>query len=234
MKKSLLIILLLPILVFSQNNQVPDSFKHLKKIRFQQRNFIDIFTSDEVDTNVSLISIDQGSFKYEPLHPICLVKINPNEPKYLIGFCEGASDDPTFEIFKVVNNKYIHLDGVSGETIYIPGNGNIYVSGRMNEMFERKRKFQLKNDQLVEVKQPYYHVGMKTITKKPIKLYSNISCTESVASLPSNSQIEVLVSNIKDETEFKFLIKTSFGLIGWWELDSFYSEEVEGLWFLGD
>ena len=98
-------------------------------------------------------------------------------------------------------------------------------------MFNMRRKFLLKNNSCIEVKQPFYYVGLKTITLKPIQLYRSKEQKEIIAKLFSNSPIEVLINS----GEF-YLLKSSFGLVGWIKIPEtlIQTSPIKGLYFAGD
>ena len=132
-----------------------------------------------------------------------------------ICFIEGASADPEFEIYKK-NGKQI--GAIACLNFYITDAGTIYTSGHTNSMFDKRRKFQILNDTILEVQQPFRYVGIKGQTLKPITLYQSKSGNEIVAQLPAKYEIEILLSESTGndfDTERNYLVKTEFGLIGW-------------------
>ena len=98
-------------------------------------------------------------------------------------------------------------------------------------MFNKMRKYTLTANVINEVKQPYYYVGLNTETTKSIKIFSSKRLENVVASLPKNSPIEVVIN----EDEF-YLIKTSFGLIGWVKIPECIISDtpIKGLYYAGD
>ena len=194
------------------------------------------FISQDSDKDVASIKIEDPYFEYEFIKPICITKIDKKaKSDYFVGFTEGPSGDPSFEFYKIENGEYKYKFGLPGLQVYIPGNGNIYTSGIVNNMFDVKAKFRFENDNVQEVSQPFYYVGFETKTLEHIKLYSDKSFSRVVATLPPNSEIELIAAETNsDRTKHYFLIKTSFGLLGWWELDDFFSKKIEGLYFRGD
>ncbi len=173
---------------------------------------------------------------------------NTSKNQYLVIFCEGASADPFFEIYHIVGEKQEidssfqiyaiineakrKIGGISGLEIVIPGNGNVYVSGHTNNMFNMRRKFTLKDDQLEEVKQPFYYVGLVTETTQSVKLYIDFNYKEIVAQLPAGYIVEVLINKGDN-----YLIKTPFGLTGWINIPfGTMSEQtpIKGIYFAGD
>jgi len=173
---------------------------------------------------------------------------NTSKNEYLVIFCEGISVDPFFEIYRIVGEKQEidssfqiyaitneakrKIGGISGLEIVIPGNGNVYVYGHTNNMFNMRRKFTLKDDQLEEIKQPFYYVGLVSKTTQSVNLFSDISSKEKVAQLPAGYEVEVLINKGDN-----YLIKTPFGLTGWISIPfGTMSEQtpIKGIYFAGD
>ncbi len=106
-------------------------------------------------------------------------------------------------------------------------------------MYNRKRKFQIQNETINEIKQPYNYVGLKGKTLKDIVLYSEKDGNEVAAKLQAGYEIEILLaeSSTKDyEIDHLFLVKTDFGLVGWLRLadEDTYGAILKELYFAGD
>ena len=91
-------------------------------------------------------------------------------------------------------------------------------------------KWKFDGVEFVEVDQAFYYVGLKTKNTEPITLYSDEKLTKEIAHLPANAEIEVVLYNDK-----KYLIKTSFGLLGWFYFgnSSLRCYEIPDIWFAG-
>lgn len=149
-----------------------------------------------------------------------------------IGFTFGMSVDPEFILF---NSKNKIIGRVYAWNLYLNSNGVFYTSGHVNNFFDQKRKFEINGDTIIEIKQPFYHVGLKSTTKEQITLYSDKRGGEVVAVLPKNYEIEILLAEYgKNEmgAERYFLVKTKFGLVGWINYES--PTAIEGLYYAGD
>ncbi len=225
--KKLSLLLLLTFVFLSGQSQNREYFKNLKEFKY---GVYALPTSEVIDT-----TFDWGDW----METVALVQVYPNQKdEIVIAFSEGPSADPYFIFLKKEGNNYTELSDVDGDEIYIPGNGYLYVKRRSNADFTMHFKYRFTSTgEIKEVAQPYYYVGLKTKTLKFIQLYSDIECTRKLAALPADSNIEVLIAaEFKDGTCHKYLIKTPFGLVGWWELDTDYpaSKEIEGISFAGD
>ena len=151
-------------------------------------------------------------------------------------FESGMSDDPEFSIFGKGQKLIGH---VSCLDMYINASGEIYTAGHANNMFNRRRKFQIQKDTLLEVKQPYYYVGLKGQLQKDITLYRDKTGPDVVAQLPKGYEVEVLLaeSTTKDyEIDNLFLVRTDFGLVGWLRLsnEDTFGGVLKELYFRGD
>lgn len=121
--------------------------------------------------------------------------------------------------------------------LVVPGTGAVYTSHHRNN-FTARRKYELVNDSLVEVQQPYLYVGLKSKTLKEVKIYDTKEKSKLIATLPLGYEIEVLLAetDIFDGGKGFYLVRTSFGLCGWAELAVAQGEavDVEGLMYLSD
>lgn len=169
---------------------------------------------------------------------VAKTKINgKSDQYYTINLAEGEGDIPHYEIYNEGNPDSC-AGRFFGVALYIPGNGYVYVSRRLVQMFDLRRKFKLKDNKLVEVKQPYYYAGLKSFTHRSIKLYSDTSGSELVATVPPNYEIEVLLSDdtFHGQNQMNFLVKTSFGLVGWAKLYCYpyIGGDIEGLYYMDE
>ena len=152
---------------------------------------------------------------------------------YII-YSAGLSDDPGFGIY-TKDDKII--GSITCLEFYINASGTIYTAGHTNSMYNRKRKFQIQGDTLVEIKQPYNYVGLKGKTLIDLTLHKEKTGIEIVAQLPKGYEVEVLLAeaSTKDfEMDYNFLVRTDFGLVGWLRLEGFVEPVIEGLYYAGD
>ena len=122
--------------------------------------------------------------------------------------------------------------------MYIPNGKNVYSEGWTNSMFNYRRKFTVQGNKLEEVKQPFQYVGVKTkVRKMPneegsvlVTLYADKTKKKKVAVLSEGSEIEVLLS---DDPKW-YLVRSSFGLVGWVEIPEYAMMTNIGLYYAGD
>lgn len=227
--------------LFSQEIAVPQSFKHLSKVELDVKYPAAEFENPAVyfDSEHSVVinrSVDSTSKFYEDytelvgMHEFVLTHINKAiKDEYHILFDYGLSADPSFSIARKIGNSYKYIGSISGLTLYVPGNGNLYCAGHTNNYFHERKKYKLVDDSLIIVEQAFKYVGLKTTTKGLLKLYADKNQTNLVAALPIGADIEILVN----DGDY-YLIKTSFGLVGWWQFNGYRSELIEEIYFKGD
>lgn len=152
-------------------------------------------------------------------------------------FDPGMSDDPEFSL---LTKSQKVLGRVSAVELYINAAGVVYSAGHVNNMYNRKRKFQIGKDTLQEVKQPYNYVGLKGKTLKDIVLHQQKSGSDAVvARLPKGYEVEILLTDAATpdyQADLFYLVKTDFGLVGWLRLsqEDVFGGVLEGLYFRGD
>lgn len=218
--------------------EVPQSFKHLKIVELgvNSKESPRVFIEPSI-TEIINKSVDSTHFLYHESsdevgqHEFVVTKLNQSKNrKYHIIFDYGMSEDPNFSIYQEIKDSLKHICSLPGLVMYIPGNGNIYIEGHTNNFFNERKKFKLIKDTLIETKQPFLYVGLKTRTNDELKIYKTKEQKDLVASLPKDAEIEVLIN----DNEY-YLIKTSFGLVGWWKFDVFNnSEAIKSIYFKGD
>jgi len=153
-----------------------------------------------------------------------------NETRYFIDFDSGPSADPSFVVTDEKTG--VVLGRIGGESLIIPGNGFIYVSGRANRLHQEQAKYTIRDGKLVEIEQPFSYVGLKSKAKVPLKLLSKKDGGDVIANVPAGDAVEVVLRDGE-----QLLIKTNFGLLGWWKMNTNVmagNAEIEGIYFAGD
>jgi hypothetical protein len=220
----LALLLFIPCICSSQ--ELSKSFPNLTEIKVDTRWDVRVLFNPKVSKVINQ--------KYHETEPdmdnwrVVKTYITGAGQEYRIEFSEGLSDDPTFRIFKGDEKEPIFDAFATG--LVIPGNGFIYTSGHTNNMFDERKKYELRKGKLIEVKQPFYYVGLVSKTKKKITLHTSKDMKGTVATLPAGSSVSVLIN----EGEL-YLLKSDFGLVGWVKIEANNSEEtIEGLILAGD
>lgn len=189
--------------------------------------------------NIKLKDLDENHPLYAPddcesrMTLLAETTIDQSNKMYAIVY--GYCPEPEFYFYDV-NDLSKSYGAVGGLNLYIPGNGNLYVSGHVNSNFNNKRKFKFEENKITEVKQPLYYVGLETKTLKPLTLYKTKDMKDVVANLPENYNVQVLLAESSYGNESYYLIKTEFGLVGWSKIKSgqYQSIDVEGIFWNGD
>ena len=150
---------------------------------------------------------------------------------YFIVDCDsGPSGDPSCTFSKEGEEKGTSISGLN---FILPGNGNIYATGHTNTMFNQRRKYEWRGGEFVEVKQPFLYVGLDTTTNRAIQIYESRQYKRTVASLPANSPVSVVLNEGDD-----YLLKTPFGLVGWIKIENGGIDQdgqpIKGIYFRGD
>lgn len=155
-----------------------------------------------------------------------------SDEKYVIDFSEGPSNDPLFLIYQKKNNKLINIGLVGGSELTVPYNGYFYVSGRMNRMFTIKTKYTIEGDQIKEIKQLFYYIGLESKTTNEVDIFYDINMTKVVDHLEKGTPVSVILNYNKEY----YLIKTEIGILGWIKIPSGERDEtkVEGIYYVGD
>ncbi|MEM8901921.1 MAG: hypothetical protein AAGC85_27690, partial [Bacteroidota bacterium] len=161
------------------------------------------------------------------------VSLDNSGKKYAILW--GHCPEPSFQIRDVQDYSILYGE-VSALRLYVPGNGYLYASGHLEDNFNTRRKYLFKENNIQEIKQPFYYVGLKTRTLKSLTLYRNRLFSEEVGKIPSDYSIEVLLAETSLRYKDLYLIRTDFGLVGWVEIEAgqYKSVDVEGIYFKGD
>ncbi len=189
-----------------------------------------------------------ASVNYEPRNAILVMRQFENEAEiryvdillarlvpssldtFLVQFNRGPSDDPEFSIYRRTKDSLLEIGSMSGLELSIPGTGYLYVSGHTDNMFNTRRKYAVSLDEVREVQQPFYFVGLRSEITRDITIFSDVAQTTPVAVLPKGSKCEVLLS--KGDL---YLLKTPFGLLGWVQIKGDEPNvPIQGLYFAGD
>ncbi|MBD0257377.1 MAG: hypothetical protein ICV83_16790 [Cytophagales bacterium] len=141
---------------------------------------------------------------------------------------------PEFEFYLYDRQTKGLIQSFSALNIVIDASGSLHTSGHLNE-FDLKRKYSFNGKAFVEDKQPFYYVGLKSVTLNEVKIYGDKQLSKLIAVLPKGREIEVLIAE-KPSSNKLYLVRTGFGVIGWAPLkvDQYKSVDVEGLFYNND
>lgn len=140
----------------------------------------------------------------------------------------------TYELIHVENNQVVGqlIDSYNTiESLYINGSGQLYVYSVPTGLCWGRTtyKYELQNDVLVEVQQPFYYVNDKSVSAKVDLLQAPVKNASKVASLQAGTEVNVIgVKYEEANNTLWFLIQTPLGLIGW---AMSYSEDEGNMYF---
>jgi hypothetical protein len=225
-------------LLFGQTN---NPFPYLTEITNSDDSSVHLYVDKNKAEifNKKLKDLDKSHPLYTPVDCesemtlLAITTVDNSNKKYAVvwGYCP----EPEFHLYGADDISKFY-GSIGGLNMHVTGNGNIYVSGHVNSNFDVKKKLQFDGNNITEIKQPHYYVGLKTRTLKPIILYQTRQLNEVVATLPENYAIEVLLAETSHEPVDYYLIKTEFGLIGWTKIKAgqYESIDVDGVFWNGD
>ena len=148
-------------------------------------------------------------------------------------YTEVPSQDPRF--IAVYNNESVFV--AAGTRLHLKGEV-LYVEGNANAFFDKRRKFEWKNNSYQEVKQPFYAINEIGKLNYAITIYEDKACTQKVALLPKGYAIEIVLGITGGEYDDlqKVLIKSKFGLLGWFNFEEAIVDPplIDGFYFNGD
>lgn len=151
----------------------------------------------------------------------------------IIQYTEGASVDPGFQVYQERNRELVRLCYlIDGLNCTVPGDGYLYISGNTNSQFNVKKKYQLTNGIIIEVKQPFYYLGLESKALADIRIYCTKALKEEIGNVKNGDSVSVILNDGK-----YYLLKTDRDILGWWlplKNSHWQAEEIEGLYHLGD
>lgn len=244
--KKIILILFLAFSTVCRSQDPHKSFENLKKVKLnnakiefwylsESTTIYDVAIKDMKDDlikNSGELKEDEYLFAHGYL--VAKTKINSKEECIIIYV---ACWDGGFRFYHSNTNKQFG-ELLSHGQLVVPGNGAIYAKDHIYNFMEAN-KYEFVRDTITKVKQPYLYVGLKSKTLKEIKIYDSKEKKKLIATLPPNYEIEVLFAeNEQNYQSWKhfYLVRTSFGLCGWAELEGRQSEsvDVEGLFYNSD
>ncbi len=244
MKTIKLIILISIISVQTRAQIVKNSFENLSTLEIKLKSAILDDGYIKFDSSISTV-INKKLSELDKNHPlydyecagdnILLVKTqldrNSKSSQFIV--FSPSCDYGTFYFYDTESNKSI--GELHGEQIVVSGNSSIYLSGRMSRNYTSRQKFLFEKNNFKEVIQPYFYVGIKSHTLRPLQIYQEKELINQIAYLPENYEIEVLLTDKVFESEL-YLVKTSYGLIGWTKLESFQykAADIPEIFYYGD
>lgn len=219
------------------SEEVPESFSSYNLLEFPEGG--ELYVAPNLVTKKELFSI-----KYEGVN---IETFKKKKKKYGFTFDMGASEDPGFTIHIWKKNKWQDIGITSGYRLYLSASGAVYSEGHSNNYFNVRRKYQLINDKLVETKQALLLVDFDCKTSNLMKMRASMAAdSKVVARLPKGNSVKVIASKfyfaeqdlVMETNGFPFLVSTSFGLVGWVNINPGYldrpGDPVNCITYFGD
>lgn len=158
------------------------------------------------------------------------------QASFTIYFSPGPSEDPEF-IFVNLNGK--EIGRIPALKLLIGSDFMIHASGHTNNMFNKMRLFRIEKDTLMEIKQPFYHVGLEGELLRNITLYSDETCERIQQVLNRGDEVEIVLAlpaGKHESYERIYLLRTSSGITGYIRIESedTYGALLEGFFYAGD
>jgi hypothetical protein len=158
-----------------------------------------------------------------------LLQVECGKQSVVIGFSNGPSEDPNFEIL-VRKGKKTFSKNIATESIAMSSACQFYASGNTDNSFNMRQKFTITENEIQEIEQPFYLVD-RTCKTSTATVLTTERCGKGrvVANLPKGSEVHILISEWfkNDEHDQKisncesgkenYLVSTPFGLVGWVE-----------------
>ena len=165
----------------------------------------------------------KGNAGEEPIDGFIIVDINKWDAyKEIAVHTPGPSDDDIFMLYWYDGADIIAMNRLSRWPEF-KGNGIVYVKG-WEGFWSPLEKYKLDDAsrQLVHVEQFAYYVGLKIKINKGFKIFREKELIHEVALLREHSEIEIMLCDKKghDYYDYRYLIKSSTGLLGWSDFKS--------------
>jgi hypothetical protein len=208
--------ILLILISNSFSNELPESFKGYKKVELPYHTGVtsrgELFLAPTINF-IEKKLLDQG-FEIDG------VTFRLNSYNFEVICVPGPAENVTFQI--QVFRKNDKLTGqFSAERLFISSTGNFYTESIFGYLFPVNKKFKIRGNEIVEIKQPYYSVNLDcSVNEKLIITSEKCSKDKVLAVIPKGMQIHVLLAENPDFHEAcnggkNYLVRTSFGLVGW-------------------
>jgi hypothetical protein len=136
----------------------------------------------------------------------------------------GPSNDDEYMIYCFNGSEIIFMNHLSRWPEFI-GNGIIYLND-WEGFWSCRDKYVLDYSErkLKHIEQFAYYVGKKFKIEKGFKIYKEKELINDIAFLEDNSEIELILCDKTDREyfEYRYLIKSQSGLLGWANFKSIY------------
>lgn len=154
----------------------------------------------------------------------------------------GPSNDPMCRLLADAEQPSSTIFEAPGKEFVFLADGEIYVFGQSDAMYDHRRLFRYDGHHYVEAAQPLRYVGIEGTTRAPLALTATRGgdTAHALRTLDAGTPVTILLNATDGDDENglnpDYLVKTREGLIGWARIPSKPDGTtiVEGLRFNGD
>jgi hypothetical protein len=154
----------------------------------------------------------------------------------------GPSNDPMCRLLTDAEQPSSTIFEAPGKEFVFLADGEIYVFGQSDAMYDHRRLFRYDGHHYVEAAQPLRYVGIEGTTRAPLALTATRGgdTAHALRTLDAGTPVTILLNAADGDDENglnpDYLVKTREGLIGWARIPSKPDGTtiVEGLRFNGD
>lgn len=185
--------------------------------------------------------VDDGLDMYDVV--LVSTRINgADSARHYVVFTEGPSGDYGFYVVRAradvaIEERTGGMDQIPGEVLAIPGDGSAYSFNRTNSTFAKRRKWAFTDGAFRELAQPFYLVGLKSVTLRNVTVFGSRLNAQPVAQLSEGTKVQVLLTDdVETGDGIMYLISTPSGLVGWIRVPvtQYRGTVIAGLFYWGD
>lgn len=154
----------------------------------------------------------------------------------------GPSADPSCRLLANADDPGSTIFESSGKEFVFLANGEIYVFGQSDTLYDHRRLFRYDGKRYAEVAQPFRYVGIQGTTNAALALTveKGGDVKHALITLAAKTPLTILLNAASGDDEdgqnADYLVKTREGLVGWAHIPMQPDSKtiVEGLYFAGD
>jgi hypothetical protein len=164
-----------------------------------------------------------GVYIAEPL----VLELGHGLPPLALACDSGPSNDPSCRLLSKFDDPDAPgsvLFESAGNRFVFASNGEIYVFGETDYLYDHRRLFRFDGKRFAEVPQPFRYVGIEGRTRAPLTLTSerantNADAKHVIATLPAKTPITILLNAASGDDEYgqntDYVVRTREGVVGW-------------------
>jgi len=181
---------------------------------------------------------DAGVYASQPLR----FDLGHGLPATTLTCDSGPSNDPMCRLLTDAEQPSSTIFEAPGKEFVFLADGDIYVFGQSDSMYDHRRLFRHDGRRYAEAVQPLRYVGIEGITRAPLAITSTRGgdTTHALRTLAAGASLTILLNaadgDDDDGQNPDYLVKTREGLVGWARIPARPDGTtiVDGLRFNGD